>query len=228
VPPDSSEPTRPTRRRRTWWGVYSVVVLLIASFAGWSTATVLEVDRLRARLAHNVGWLVELQEIQVRIAQADGAAAEAVVRARLQSLATQIADSQSHGDAALVSLRASRGSPPSRAAMVEATDGFIRDLRDDNAAASRRIGAHRGSMSVIDRIFERFVKASGRATQNKPGAGLGLTISKAIVEALGGHIGVRSGPGEGSSFYFEFPLSLEPARVRADNEGSESAADQTH
>ncbi len=80
----------------------------------------------------------------------------------------------------------------------------------------------------LDRIFERFVKASSKATQNKPGAGLGLTISKAIIEALGGQIGVRSDPGVGATFYFELPLSTSDGRARATNEGTNSAAVQAH
>jgi signal transduction histidine kinase len=64
-----------------------------------------------------------------------------------------------------------------------------------------------------ERIFDRFVKASDASTQHKPGAGLGLTISKAIVDALGGHIGVMSPPGQGATFYFELPT---PARFAED------------
>jgi signal transduction histidine kinase len=60
-----------------------------------------------------------------------------------------------------------------------------------------------------DRLFERFFRASTASEHQIPGTGLGLYITRAIVEAHGGSVAVRSGPGEGSSFCIELP-----ARVR--------------
>lgn len=54
-------------------------------------------------------------------------------------------------------------------------------------------------------IFERFVKMN----YNIKGTGLGLSISKSIVEHYGGGIGVESKKGEGSTFYFTLPASME-------------------
>lgn len=54
-------------------------------------------------------------------------------------------------------------------------------------------------------IFERFVKMN----YNIRGTGLGLSITKSIVEHYDGGIGVESKQGEGSTFYFTLPATLE-------------------
>ena len=54
-------------------------------------------------------------------------------------------------------------------------------------------------------IFERFRQGSESLSRNYEGAGLGLTISKAFVEMLGGEIWVESSEGKGSAFYFTIP-----------------------
>ncbi|MDP9304552.1 MAG: HAMP domain-containing histidine kinase [Actinomycetota bacterium] len=56
-----------------------------------------------------------------------------------------------------------------------------------------------------DRLFERFFRASTASEHQIPGTGLGLYITRAIVEAHGGSIAVRSDPGEGTSFCVELP-----------------------
>lgn len=54
-------------------------------------------------------------------------------------------------------------------------------------------------------IFERFRQGSDPLKQNVQGAGLGLSISKAYVELLGGKIWVESDPGQSSTFRFTLP-----------------------
>ena len=58
-------------------------------------------------------------------------------------------------------------------------------------------------------IFERFIQADISDKQALQGAGLGLSISKAYVEMLGGKLWVESEEGKGSTFYFTLPYQSE-------------------
>jgi len=58
-------------------------------------------------------------------------------------------------------------------------------------------------------IFERFIQADIEDKNAYQGAGLGLSISKAFIEMLGGKIWVESTDGKGSSFYFTLPYNTE-------------------
>lgn len=57
----------------------------------------------------------------------------------------------------------------------------------------------------IGYVFDRFRRASTAAGHE--GSGLGLYVSKKIVEAHGGRIGATSAPGGGSQFFFELPAT---------------------
>ncbi|GGK54018.1 MULTISPECIES: ATP-binding protein [Flavobacteriaceae] len=58
-------------------------------------------------------------------------------------------------------------------------------------------------------IFERFIQADISNKNAKQGAGLGLSITKAYVEILGGDLWVTSEKGKGSTFYFTLPYQTE-------------------
>lgn len=63
----------------------------------------------------------------------------------------------------------------------------------------------------LEAVFERFIQVNSDNETTSHGAGLGLSITKAYVEMLGGKIGVESEEGVGSTFYFSLPCKPEPS-----------------
>jgi signal transduction histidine kinase len=63
-----------------------------------------------------------------------------------------------------------------------------------------------------EQVFERFFRSSRAVAQQVPGTGLGLFISRAIVEAHGGTIAVSSRDGGGTTFRITLPPRV-PARA---------------
>ncbi len=89
--------------------------------------------------------------------------------------------------------------------------------KDDQVEISIEVTDDRVRISVHDhgqgipeefksRIFSKFAQADSSDSRQKGGTGLGLNITKAIVEKQGGSIGFDSDEGKGTTFYVELPI----------------------
>jgi signal transduction histidine kinase len=59
----------------------------------------------------------------------------------------------------------------------------------------------------LDRIFERFYRSDDPLVRDQPGTGMGLSITKSLVEMHGSHLWVKSEVGKGSTFGFTLPVA---------------------
>ncbi|MEA3443805.1 MAG: ATP-binding protein [Bacteroidota bacterium] len=73
--------------------------------------------------------------------------------------------------------------------------------------------------SELNRIFDRFYQAEAIEKLNQPGTGIGLSLSKEIVELCGGSISVKSLQGKGSEFDILLPVTRKAPKTSMENQG---------
>jgi two-component system, OmpR family, sensor histidine kinase SenX3 len=83
--------------------------------------------------------------------------------------------------------------------------------RDGMVAFSVRDGGEGIPADLVDHIFNRFYRVDPGRNRKLGGAGLGLSIVRAIAEGHGGGVSVASQPGQGATFRLEIPLSRPPS-----------------
>ncbi|MFQ5916679.1 MAG: ATP-binding protein [Candidatus Binatia bacterium] len=83
---------------------------------------------------------------------------------------------------------------------------IIGEMNDDHVLLSVTDEGQGIPRAELGKIFNAFYRISGSDAQKEKGAGLGLTICRAIVEAHGGSIWAENAPGKGNVFCFTLPL----------------------
>lgn len=72
------------------------------------------------------------------------------------------------------------------------------------------------SQKYLEHLYEPFTQENSDARTNYKGTGLGMAITKKLVEQMNGRIEVESEPGKGTRFILEIPLEISAAEVPAD------------
>ena len=85
------------------------------------------------------------------------------------------------------------------------------------------IGIAPGDLALL---FQPFSQVDAATNRQFGGTGLGLTIARQLIELMGGHLDVRSQPGQGSQFSFTIPLTPQPGPPAPHTSASNSLSAQ--
>ena len=102
--------------------------------------------------------------------------------------------------------------PPDAAATVRVRRegaGAVLEIEDRGPGLDAERAAH---------VFERFYRGDPSRSRDHGGAGLGLAIVAAIVQAHGGSVGVESRPGAGTTFRVTLPDRQVPAEIASSSQ----------
>jgi signal transduction histidine kinase len=84
-----------------------------------------------------------------------------------------------------------------RVGLEEVASGYLVSVSDNGPGITQQ---------DQDQVFERFYRGSNAAQRYDGGTGLGLPVARAIIEAHGGEVALRSAPGEGVTVVFTLPI----------------------
>jgi two-component system phosphate regulon sensor histidine kinase PhoR len=133
--------------------------------------------------------LPDAAEVDVDVAPEVGVATGA--RDRIQQVLVNLLDNAvKYGGEGPVSVR------------VEPANGVVRILVADSGPGI--------PFAEQQRIFEKFYRSGPELTRAQGGTGLGLYISRELVQRMGGRLDVRSTPGSGATFVVELPRAPSP------------------
>ncbi|HWI39958.1 MAG TPA: ATP-binding protein, partial [Verrucomicrobiae bacterium] len=106
---------------------------------------------------------------------------------------------------------------------IHVTGGSVVDSRQEVTVAVTDTGIGIAKEDQ-QKLFQAFSQVDGSDTRRFGGTGLGLSLTKQIVEQMGGTIGVSSRKGKGSSFFFTIPFPLAGCSERPAETAEHAAA----